>query len=201
MNHEGYADPTAGAALSKIAKEENMNGYVDGDIVRATMASGSEADMVLLRCHRSYATAFKIVDSKPSENGYAVKSRAVGYIDTGRPQYVFLNNIQKLIRSMTKVEFTALKTEVVKTLNLVTDEPEKKVESLTVTEVHEKVIGLDEETIKKIADAVAVQIPVPVPEVHECLDASDHDELIKAKAERDVYKQYFTYQLGGGAAK
>lgn len=194
MNHEGYADQTAGAALTKISKEENMNAYVDEDIVRAMMASGYEADMVLLRCYGSYATAFKIVDSKPSENGYAVKSRAVGYIDTGRPQYVFLNNIQRLVRSMTEVEFTALKNEIRKTLNLGPAAEPKEESSGNSEHAHAEIT---DETIGKIADQVADRIC----KMKEMSDHGEHDDYVRAQAERDVYKNLFTSKIGGGEEK
>lgn len=197
-NSEGYFDPTAGKALGIAHKEELMNGYKDGDIVMVEMSGGGDTEVLLLRVHRTYATALRVCDTCPKENGLAIRSKAMEYIDGGRFQYVFPDKILSLVRSMTDKELDAVKKHVANVLNLSGIDAEN-----TVAPAHDeeatKPAALDDETIQKIADAVASKIPAPGSSTQN--DLTDHDELVRAKAERDVYKTYFTYQLGEGAAK
>lgn len=75
-----------------------MNGnFAEKDIVEVETANGIK-QYLLLACHDTYATALMLNDTKPRENGFEVKSRALMHTDTGKLSYVFYDKIIEYIK-------------------------------------------------------------------------------------------------------
>lgn len=184
VNGSGYPDPTAGKAMAAVIKEEkkmNAHGYADGDIVTIETVGG-EQEVLLLKCHRTYATTLKLSDRRPEENSMAIRSKGMMYTDTGRYMYAFYDKIISLVRSMKQEEFDEVKKKVAETLGVATAVTE------TVLEAHE------EKTVELDVDAVAEVLNDKLAEGRNL-----RDEFIRCAAERDVYKKLFEDLMEKGA--
>ena len=120
-NGSGYHDPTAGEAIRKAEKEMSNYGYgdyMDGDIVEVTNNNGTQYTMILLKCHKGYATALRLTEFGPEENSVNIMAMTPMYTDAGKLQYVYYKNIAKFIKALSDEDFEALKAVVRETLGL-----------------------------------------------------------------------------------
>lgn len=118
-NGSGYYDPTAGEAIKEMEKSmKNRGEYEDGDIVEVIRNSGTQYEMVLLKCHKEYATALMLTESEPAENAVNILSMTPMYTDAGKVQYIYYKNICRFVRATSDSEYEALKEAVRRALNL-----------------------------------------------------------------------------------
>lgn len=167
-NGSGYYDPTAGEAIKEMEKSmKNRGEYEDGDIVEVIRNSGTQYEMVLLKCHKEYATALMLTESEPAENAVNILSMTPMYTDAGKVQYIYYKNICRFVRATSDSEYEALKEAVRRALNLGGGELPSK--------GPDEAIKQNEETIKAlILEKEAV-----------------YEKLIKAEAQLELMKELF----------
>lgn len=94
-NGSGYCDITAYLAMKGF--EMDRKKYRDGNIVTVKQNNGDECEMLILKCHRDYATATMLKDNMPYENGVALDLNGKNAnIDAGRTGYVFYDRISSV---------------------------------------------------------------------------------------------------------
>ena len=180
LNGSGIKDPTAFKAIVNAEEEKKRmgaHGYADGDIVVAETPYGDN-EILLLKCHRMYATGLKLNPGSPEENGIAIRSKTIMYADTWKFTYVYFNKIVSLVRTMEQEEFERVRKCVAETLGLIL------MDAIEVQESH--TIEIDYEQIAKI--------------VHDEVsgDTHDRDDYIRLQAERDIYKELFEKMMKKG---
>lgn len=123
LNGSGCKDPTAFVAIKNIENERRRNGmgwFSDGDVVKYD-GGFDDACAVLLKCHDKYCTALKLIDRVPDENVIEVIGKQKCWADAGKTIWLSNAKIQSLERTLSDVEFEAVKEAVSKALGLWTE--------------------------------------------------------------------------------
>lgn len=145
--------------------------YRDGNIVTVKQNNGAECEMVILKCHRDYATATMLRDNMPYENGFTlVLNGENAYIDAGRTGYVFYDRISSV------EGFLPLET---------LDEIREKIAEAT---------GLRIDVIKKTEENKPEAASMSVGEELEFRRIKE--ELIAVRTERNIYKELYQKERG-----
>ena len=177
LNGQKYYDPTAYKAIVNVMKEEKscMAKYNDGDIVIAAINGMPRIEYLLIRCFDGYATAYRLLGTPPTENSNTVRSRQLRYYDAGKFNFVYYDNIEEYVRTLSDDEMAEVRFSIVETLDLFLDERWNDSED---TPLVEPVVPDD----KKLLDVIG--------SVNEKLGGyvDDAKNIIRLEAERDVYK-------------
>lgn len=193
-NGDGYVDVTAYMALRKVIKEESRMEYKAGDIVDISTTNGDRTALII-NGNKDYATIGMLFDSQRECNNVAVSARHIMYMDAGRLAYVYWDKVIGLVRTASEIQFASYMGSISKALGL-----DKYVEPKTVPEIREasRVIDMDnlaadltDALRKEIREVIEDCIPVNVA------NQEATDEVIRAKAERDVYKGLYENLLMG----
>lgn len=161
-NASGYVDPTAYTAIKNIISEVNKMEIYRGDIFRVKTTNGNEKEIVVLSVHDRYCTVLMLSDN--DKLPFAITCNGVKHTDPGQLQYVYNDNLTNYIRSMTKPDFTGLMQAVIDSL------------------------GYNAPTNAAAEQNNEVSFIPPVAD-DTLWDNETLEELIKTRAERDVYKQ------------
>lgn len=97
-----------------------MGWFSDGDVVKYD-GGFDDACAVLLKCHDKYCTALKLIDRVPDENVIEVIGKQKCWADAGKTIWLSNAKIQSLERTLSDVEFEAVKEAVSKALGLWTE--------------------------------------------------------------------------------
>ena len=184
FNGSGYKDPTAFKAISNVEKEARKKmlaqEYVEGDIVLIETAVG-DMEMLILKCHKSYATGLKLTVTRPEENCISIRSKQMMYSDTGRFVYTYYDKIISFIRAMDSQEYEDVRDAVARTMGF-------RIEQ----------VGVGSEPMLYQVNKCGMDLEVITQGVQEALSGSlaAHDDLIRVTAERDVYKKLFEDLMG-----
>lgn len=143
-NHEGYADPTAGIAISKVTRSEKnekrrnggakMNQIYRGDIWKAEGANGKEMDVLVLATHGMYCSTLVLSPKAPEENPVEIVGRTLMYADAGKLGYTFYNRLISFVKSITdsnmeKVEYAIMDALRIEYVGDITDGCDKAEEN------------------------------------------------------------------------
>ena len=168
-NGSGYYDITAYKAMKGY--EMDKQGYKDGDIVTIEQSNGDECEMLILKRHRNYATATMLKESQPYENGIAVDLAEKNvYIDCGRTGYVFYDKISSVEGFLPKETLDQIREKIAEATGLELNKNQKSNEHKQETTA----MSYGEELELRRAK----------------------DELIKTRAERDIYKELYQKERG-----
>ena len=186
-NGSGYYDFTAYLAIKDIQEGVIMGvraDYADGDIVTVEKNNGYTEEMLLLKCHDGYASATILREKEPYENGVPVISRQKMYADAGRLCYVFYDMITGFVKAVPDDELEKVRRKIGEALGIGT-----LVVPAAPQEVTQK-SGADEE-VMAILDAA-------IQKMAESADTAElKASLIRAEAERDVYRDLFEKERAG----
>lgn len=164
-NGSGYYDPTAFEAMKNIIKKVKVYKMKHGEIWEIQQNNGEFKNVIVLASHNDIAQVLHI-SKYGGDNSIEVNCQGISFTDPRKIQYAFNDNFTNYIRTLKDEEFEAIMDAVAEGLGLVTSY-EKAVEPVQ-EEWH------------------------PIPEVLERLPFDgESEELIKAKTERDVYKDLY----------
>lgn len=163
-NGSGYYDPTAFEAMKNIIKKK-VDKMKHGEIWEIQQNNGQFKNVVVLASHNDIAQVLHISEYG-GDNSIEVNYQGISFTDPRKIQYAFNDNFTNYIRTLKDEEFEAIMDAVAEGLGLATSY-EKAVEPVQ-EEWH------------------------PIPEVLDRLPFDgESEELIKAKTERDVYKDLY----------
>lgn len=201
-NGSGYTDITAYLAMKNLigGGAKMMSDYKDGDIVTVEQNYGEEREMLILKCHQDYATATMLKEFEPRENSIPVISRDKMYIDAGRTGYIFYDKITGFVKSLPNETVNEIRGKIAVALGLkmVTLPAKQKEEQEQTHEILRKddiehLEDMIQELADKVADNPAQEEVTPTDKLN--LDKL-HTSLIRAAAERDVYKELYEKERG-----
>lgn len=188
MNGSGYYDFTAYLAIKDMTKGEKMGirgDYADGDIVTVEKQNGYTEEMLLLKCHDGYASATILREKEPFENAVPVISRQKMYLDAGRLCYAFYDMITGFVKSVSDDDLERVRREIGNALGIGSlnvpeaKEPQKSPQTALDAEINDKL----NELIVKLANETDVAIL--------------REGIIRAEAERDIYRELFEKERAG----
>ncbi len=175
-----------------------MMGYQAGDVIEVE-TSGRSKEVVILQIHERYALVLELKDTEPDENAFQIRSRAMMWTDTGKIGYAYPDKMTGFKRKLAEDEFAQLKMAVGETLGLFCDpfddEPSENVQEepssmeQLLEELEHTVVEDIEELLKK--SGIGSGEVVLEENVYE-MQAELRNDLVKAEAERDVYKELYT---------
>lgn len=162
-NGSGYYDPTAYEAIKKTDKKgkKKMENFYQGDIVKCKQQNGTEREYVILSVHDKFSTVLMLGNDE--KMSFSIKSNGLKYAEPGMLQYMYNDNIICFIRSLTDKELNSLMNAVIDSLGYD--------------------FGLDSAAAETTLEPVVKEVFVENQQTVE--------ELTKAKAERDVYKNLY----------
>lgn len=162
-NAEGYFDPIAGEALDNYKKDnETMKAK---EIWEVKQNNGKYLDVLVLAVNGSVATCLNLLDLYAS-NLIEVICQGIRYVDTRKIQFAYQDMAVKFIRLLTDDEFGKVMDDVALKLGIKSKTVIQKVEVPVEAKEEPKEMSIEQ------------QIPF------NC----ESEELVKAKAERDIYK-------------
>lgn len=166
-NAEGYSDPTASKAVNNyINDNETMKA---GEIWEIKMNNGKYQDILILAVNGTVATCLNLLDMYAS-NLIEVICQGIRYIDTRKMQFAYQDMASNFIRKLSDDEFDKILDDVARKLGIDTKTVIQKVE-VPVEEPRQP---------KKPAITLAANALT--------LNPIESEELIKTKAERDIFK-------------
>lgn len=135
-----------------------------GDIVEVQFNNGNLEMMLILCNHSAYATATRVVEEMPQENGYCIDSVKGYYIDTGRSGYLYHNTILDWVATVSADEMDTIRKEIYKSMGGDFEEPEQP----------------------------GVVLLPNTARVMPKEDYSINERVIRLETERDIYKELYT---------
>lgn len=201
-NGSGYKDITAYKATRKLigGGNRNMNDYHDGDIVLVKKNNGDECEMLILKCHENYATASILKDFEPQENAVPVISRDKMWLDAGRTGYLFYDAIIEFVKSLSDENLFSVRQQIASALgfNPIVNKPEQE----KSTEKDDGILRKEdichlEDMIQKLTDKAEEKPEIKAADPTDRLNLDKmRTSLIRASAERDVYKELYEQERG-----
>lgn len=183
-NSEGYYDPTAGEALSRMGGAK-MQRVEAGEIWEVEPKYGPNFEMLVIKPSQNYATGLRLTD-EPTENCVSIEAMAIKYSDVGRPIYTYNDMFVRFVKALKPNEFARVKREMAETLDLITDEP-----------TQDKPVGFTQDDIDRAVAAAKKEWdnsvkPLPIPE--KSLDEAIEIAQYKTKAEvfEKLYRELLT---------
>lgn len=148
-NSEGYYDPTAGRALSKILKESGMDISVN-DVIKTTRGSGREKRFLILGITGIVATGVELRDSYMT-GAVPVICGTQTYVHPEKVEYIFLNTGElEYIRTASDEEVDAVRAAVADVLGIKAKAP---AEGVTAHEVASRAVEIAEEQVEDLIRA------------------------------------------------
>lgn len=148
-NSEGYYDPTAGRALSKILKESVMDISVN-DVIKTTRGSGREKRFLILGITGIVATGVELRDSYMA-GAVPVICGTQTYVHPEKVEYIFLNTGElEYIRTASDEEVDAVRAAVADVLGIKAKAP---AEGVTAHEVASRAVEIAEEQVEDLIRA------------------------------------------------
>lgn len=148
-NSEGYYDPTAGRALSKILKESVMDISVN-DVIKTTRGSGREKRFLILGITGIVATGVELRDSYMA-GAVPVICGTQTYVHPEKVEYIFLNAGElEYIRTASDEEVDAVRAAVADVLGIRAKAP---AEGVTAHEVASRAVEIAEEQVEDLIRA------------------------------------------------
>ena len=182
-NGSGYYDPTAYKAIKNYMKcEEKRMELYSGDIFKNRLNNGSEKGFVIVSVHDKFSTVLMLSDNENLP--FSIKCNGMKYTDPGMLQYVYNDNFTEFVRAMTQPEIDELMKAVIDSLGY--EAPVKEV--VKEVEVSKEAAPAPVEFVRK------GQFMIPETEALK-------EDLTKAQAERDVYKNLYENLIGSMIAK
>lgn len=203
-----------------------MSTWKDGDIIKMVLPDGREVYRVIIKAHERYATTLTLFDSECFENEYQVKiDNNLGkfHADTGKIAFTKNWDLDEaeFVRAMGESEFDKLLAKIGESIGIPTipstgediNELKEKAEKAAAENdalaaendrLKKKVSDLDYNLAQKIHSSEE-QIEKLVKELDSAekdlaaaidRDSESKSMLIKAEAERDVYKDLYMRVMG-----
>jgi hypothetical protein len=201
-NAEGYVDPTAYFALKGgFMGYEANSPFLNGDIVTMETLNGREIYKVILKVHDGYATTLPLFDRESNQNEYKVKAKGVMHADRGKVTYTAFRDLEaaQLVRHMEDGEFSKLLKAIGATIGAgdvftgIGNETEAAVEIIKLREQVEKLEQEKNSLIEDLAQAEKKETLLAMEEAQSNNESEKKymNQIIKAEAERDVYKELY----------
>ena len=210
LNAEGYPDPTAYNAIFKGGN--NMIDWKDGDIIKMHLPDGRDVVRIVLKTFEKYATTLTLFDDECRENEFTVRAGKMMHADLGKIAFTRHWDMENadLIRSMKEEELSDLLSRIGDCIgvppiiipedNSVSEELKGKIEEIDSlksinNELTDKWMKAME-TIKGLMNKQGEKDKA-LEDAMEKLSyateqaAASRAGVIKAEAERDVYKELY----------
>lgn len=173
-NASGYYDSTAYEAIKNIIESEKVNRMTinQGEIWEIKQNNGTYRNVIVLAVHDDVAQVLQLIDVG---NSYSIEINCQGikYTDPRKIQYTFNDTFTDFIRNLKTEEFDKIMNAVADCLGLSTHHTEEAVEPVDFQE--ELKNAMKKPVIEMTQDSIV-------------FNQADTEELIKAKAERDIFK-------------
>lgn len=179
-NSEGYYDPTAYIALSRVQEEENMQNRTGELWEISSNNSNTEFKALILADNGDIVTILKLQDTKQDKHDIQVVCGAMMYTCSSMIQYAFSQNLERYIRTVTESVFDEIKAKVAKTLGIDTK-----------VKVIEKVVEKEPELELAPVELPEVKLEQLVPDDSMIVTKEEYTELIKDSSQKEVYKELY----------
>ena len=199
-NGEGYADPTASAAIKMVANayksaQRNTITLYEGDIAEVSESRGTVGIYVAVAVHDTYAEVLKLMRTQTPSAPYRIVAREEMYTDPGRLTYITFDRVQTFIRALSVKEMESLKEAVKEKLGLSEEgQSSKEMKDLENKKVEAENRAAElEKKVQEMAEELQEMEKAPKEEQRE--DLQDDLELVKVKTQRDMYKGLYEEML------
>ena len=187
LNGSGYTDYTAYRAIRNVedARVNSKDNYSEGDIVIVNKIGRVREEILLISLHQDYASGIALKERRPVENAVPVNGRKKMYSDAGRPCYVYYSAIEECVKTVDEDELRKVRNAIASAFGI-----EQIVRG--AAPVVEKVSGPSEHDMLKLLMETVSAIGTEVDEIANTgLATEDRERIIRAEAERDVYKRLY----------
>lgn len=192
-NHEGYADPTAGAAVKKATKAEKRNGgavmasIYRSDIWKTKDKYWVEKTVLVLGTHDRYCSTIELTEDKPSENAVSIVSKQLMYADAGKLGYTLYGRFCSYVKNASEADIAKLEAAILNAIGIECKESE-------IAEIDEPEYAPCEAEAEIPANDVETAPSEAEPERKCCCAKKDlgHEiQVARLTAERDMMKALY----------